>query len=251
MTNILPSDGGWRDPPIIVYQALNLVSRERYIGMTTQGLSTRVRGHKRDAKTGTNRFYKAIRQYGFDAFFFSIIDMCETKEEALRIELERIAQMSPAYNTAAGGLRGAQGWKHTEETRRKMSEMRHGKPGPWLGKKRSASSIAKRTATRSLNPVRTWLGKKRSPETIAKIIASRPFLPKPPRPSGLRLERCRENMRNANERRKKKVRCITHDKIFDSIRTAARHYGLAKSHLTRCCNGVCGNAHGLEFEFVS
>jgi group I intron endonuclease len=239
------------EPLIIVYQAINKVNGKRYIGMTSRGLAWRRNGHKAQAKAGSSMiFCRAIRRYGFDAFEFSILEVCLDIETALTRERELIAQHKPEYNSAAGGLRGAQGWKHSEETRAKLRASHIGKPSYWRGKKRSPESIEKRTATRALNPVKPWLGKKRSPETIAKIIASRPFLPPPPPPTPEVLKKRLVNMHTANAKRMKRVQCVTDGQIFSSIRHAARHYGIAKSMIARCCSGKTKNPVGRRFVFI-
>lgn len=190
------------EPLCIVYQTVNKVNGKRYIGMTTRGLKWRKRGHKTEAKTGGQMaISRAIRKHGFEMFEFSILEACNDLEHALCRERALISELKPEYNVAAGGLRGAQGWKHSEQSIAKMKASHLGKPGPWRGKKRSMESIAKRTATRAKNPVRYWLGKKR-PEMAAIIRATWPRLPNDnPTPAMLRARL--ENMKNANLKRKR------------------------------------------------
>lgn len=239
------------EPLIIVYQAVNKTNGKRYIGMTSRGLRYRKNGHVQDAKAGTRMvFSAAIRKYGLENFDFSILEVCPDVETALRRERELIAEHKPEYNVAAGGLRGAQGWKHSEEARQKMKDSHVGKPGPWRGKKRSAESIAKRTKTRSLNPVRHWLGKKRSPETVAKIIASRPFLPPPKAPTPETLEVWLKNMKAANAKRMKAIKCVTDGVVYESLNAAAKATGMKRDTIKACCLEPGKSVRGLQFEFV-
>lgn len=239
------------EPLIIVYRAVNRINGNSYIGMTTKGLAWRRRGHKASANAGYDGvFNRAIRKHGFDAFDFSILEVCVDRQSALERERHLIAELKPRYNTAAGGLSGPQGWKHSEESRRRMRESHVGKPGPWRGKKRSAESIAKRTATRAINPVRPWLGKKRSPETIAKIKATRPFLPKPPPPTPETLKIWLNNMRSANEKRSIPVRCISDGLQFASIMSAARHYDINRKSILHSCIKSVPCKCGMSFEYV-
>lgn len=55
--------------------------------------------------------------------------------------------------------------------------------------------------------------------------------------------------------RRKKVRCITTDEIFNSVTAGARKYGLGKSNLSRTCKGIheyCGRLNGelLRWEYA-
>lgn len=240
------------EPLIIVYQAVNKTNGNRYIGMTSRGLRYRKNTHKQQAKGGSDMvFSRAVRKYGFSSFEFTILEVCADVETALRRERELIAEHKPEYNVAVGGLRGPQGWKHSEESIAKMKAARAKQEPYWRGKKRSAESIAKRTATRSLNPPRPpWTGKKRSPETIAKIIATRPFLPPPKPPTPETLEIWLKNMKSANAKRMKAVKCLTDGVVYESIRAAAKAVGMKRDTIKLCCERPGRSTRGLQFEFV-
>ena len=47
-----------------------------------------------------------------------------------------------------------------------------------------------------------------------------------------------------------KVRCITTGEIFESQRIAAKETGVQQSSISRCCNGIRKQSHGLEWEYV-
>lgn len=241
-------------PLIIVYQAVNKINGKRYIGMTARGLRVRSRGHRASARAGyEGAFNRALRKYGAEHFEFSILEACVDTKTALRRERELIEQHKPQYNIAAGGLSGPQGWKHSEESRKRMSESRKGKPSGRLGATLSAESIAKRTASRALNPSRYWLGKKRSPETVAKIAASRPFWPTPKAPTPETLEIWLTNMRGANKKRMKAIRCLTDGVVYESMKAAVRFYGMKHDTLQRALRDkrpvAGGAAAGLSFEW--
>jgi group I intron endonuclease len=208
--------------------------------------------HAAQAKAGhTYYIAKAIRKWGIESFEFIVLAFCDDVPSGLAKERELIAFWKPEYNTAAGGLSGPQGWKHSEESRRRMSESHIGKVGPWRGKKRPRETVEKMMEGRAKHgPIRYWLGKKRSPETVAKIIASRPFLPKPKPPTPEVLAIWLTNMRSANEKRKRPIRCVTDGTIHESIRHAARAYKVSRSQLRRCLNDPAKRAGGLQFEFA-
>lgn len=243
---------GMAEPLIIVYQAINKTNGKRYIGMTSRGLRYRKNGHVQDAKAGTRMvFSAAIRKYGIANFDFSILEVCGDVEMALRRERELIAERHPEYNIASGGLRGPQGWKHSEDAIAKMRAARAKQIPYWRGKKRSTESITKRTATRALNPPRPpWTGKTRSPETIAKIIATRPFLPPPKPPTPETLNIWLKNMKSANVKRMKAVKCITDGVVYESLRAASKAMGMKRDTIKLCCEVPNKSVRGLQFVFV-
>lgn len=240
------------EPMIIVYQAVNLKNGKRYIGMTTKGLRKRRGGHNSQANAGNqSSISRAIRKYGMEAFQFSVMEECENLECALDRERALIAEKKPEYNIAAGGLRGSQGWKHSEESRLKMRESHIGKPGPWRGRKRSRESIEKMVQTRALNPVRPWLGKKRSPETIEKMKKTKALSPTiMPPPSPEQLEIRLANMRSANEKRKRKVIRLSDGKIFSSANEASAFCNVSRSSMHRACTAASNFLRG-QYQYVT
>lgn len=61
------------------------------------------------------------------------------------------------------------GRKHTEETKRKISEINKGEKHPFYGKKHSEETKKKMRQVKLKNPTRYWLGKKISPEHNRKL----------------------------------------------------------------------------------
>lgn len=57
-----------------------------------------------------------------------------------------------------------------------------------------------------------------------------------------------DSIRNGNDFRKG-VYCFETDRVYRSGADAAREFGLAKSQITRCCQGKSGNAGGYHFCF--
>ena len=47
-----------------------------------------------------------------------------------------------------------------------------------------------------------------------------------------------------------KVRCITTDRIYDSIKEAADEFGLAHSNIVACCNGRRLTCGGMRWEYI-
>lgn len=105
---------------MIVYEATNKKNGKVYVGLTTQNLDVRKSQHLRSAKSGSNiHFHKALRKYGEDAFEWSVVFLCDSKESMYEKEKLAIAlyDQEQLYNKSAGGEHSAYGMKHTQETK--------------------------------------------------------------------------------------------------------------------------------------
>ena len=114
----------------VVYEAMNILNRKFYIGMTTKGVHHRQKQHLAAARYGKKggKFYNAIRKYGENNFWFYILAVCDDIDEALREEREFIKALKPEYNMTIGG-EGTVGYKHNQETKRRNVESRRAKSG--------------------------------------------------------------------------------------------------------------------------
>lgn len=50
--------------------------------------------------------------------------------------------------------------------------------------------------------------------------------------------------------KRKKVKCITTNEIFDSMTIAAKHFGFSRGGIEACCQKRYKQTHGLEFEYA-
>jgi group I intron endonuclease len=101
----------------IVYEAVNVVNGNRYVGATSRGLVKRKSQHIADAfkkRPGCRAFNAAIRKYGEDAFEWSVLSELSSFEGMMNREIELIAELSPEYNITRGG-RGIIGVPRTPE----------------------------------------------------------------------------------------------------------------------------------------
>lgn len=111
-----------------------------YIGITSQKLESRFdngNGYK------TNPMRNACKKYGWENIKHEIIANHLTKEQAEQMEIEMIAKYNSTninfgYNVAKGG-HSNNGFKHSQETKNKMS-LRH------KGKRFSKESVEKRAS---------------------------------------------------------------------------------------------------------
>lgn len=117
----------------IIYSAKNLVTGERYIGKTKQGLARRKGEHMYRFRLGerTHRLYDAMREYGAENFKFEALCSCLT-DEALN-EMER--HFMSKYDTIENGynMYDADGGVG-EETKQKLSRIHTGRKVPWVHK---------------------------------------------------------------------------------------------------------------------
>lgn len=110
--------------------ALHEVDEEyRYIGMTTRSPYQRLKEHVRHANRGNKTAVHCwIRKHG-GSVQITIIDVCETKEQAQAMEKYWIASARNSgleiLNHTDGG-EGTFGWSPTSETRNKMSQSHMG-----------------------------------------------------------------------------------------------------------------------------
>ena len=124
---------------MIVYLCTNIITKKHYVGITSQPLEKRKSVHKHNALTKNlpNYFYRSIRKYGWDNFIWTIIEdsvydfaILNSKE----IEyIEKYNSFTNGYNMTIGGD-GTVGYKHTEETKNKISSTTKGiSKGPLSG----------------------------------------------------------------------------------------------------------------------
>lgn len=91
---------------IIIYKAVNKKNKLTYIGQTNRPLKVRMREHKTSGRT---RFSRAVQSHGLEAFEWSILETCSSRDEANKREVELIAEYgsySKGYNGHLGGRTG-------------------------------------------------------------------------------------------------------------------------------------------------
>lgn len=161
----------------IIYKVTNLINGKCYIGKTTQTLNARKSDHKGYAKrNGSDYFHKAIKKYGLDNFKWEIL--CEDVpilflgiRETMKIIVENShISTGRGYNLTWGG-EGTSGYKHTEETRRKMMKPKSEEAKKHMMKPKSEEakkhmSIAQKEKTGEKN---NFYGRKHSEEAKRKM----------------------------------------------------------------------------------
>jgi predicted GIY-YIG superfamily endonuclease len=112
---------------MFLYAITNLVNGKRYIGIA-QEYERRWREHR--SGHGSKLVFAAIRKYGIENLDFTVV--CQGTEEYVKeMEIRAIRMLNTmahsGYNLTEGGDTGTTGYRHTEETRKKMSEAHFGR----------------------------------------------------------------------------------------------------------------------------
>lgn len=152
-----------------IYVFQNIDNGKIYVGKTIQGTKIRWSEHKRNAfnKKVINYFYNAIRKYGWEKFNkYVVFQTCEleSKKEANKIIIEKEKffinlfnsnDSNFGYNLTDGG-KGIVGYKHTDESKKKMSDKRKGELHPNFGNYNNNTSFKILQFDLNFNLIKEW-----------------------------------------------------------------------------------------------
>lgn len=168
---------------------------KRYVGQTIQSIEKRMASHMSDTRNGSSfPVHNALRKYGESGINLGHIPVYGEQEDLDSAEDRCIVHYDTlvpnGYNLQRGGAHGVP----SEETRRKMSKAKQGRPGAMKGRHLSEEHKAKISAakrgTKHSEETKSkisdtlkghsgyWTGKCRSSETRAKISAGHRGKPK-------------------------------------------------------------------------
>ena len=142
-----------------IYKIENVINGHCYIGQTT-GFNERKYRHfyrLENNKHVNKHLQSAYKKYGKESFVFKILLYCE-KSELTHYEQTFVDTFKPAYNICRECVDSTKGYKHTEESIRKMSSASIG----------NANAKGKRSEESKLKMSLAQTGKKRSAEAIRK-----------------------------------------------------------------------------------
>lgn len=93
--------------PKIVYELTNKVTNEKYIGVTTVSVKSRMSDHKGKANAGVKgKLYESIATYGIENFEVKEIDTTYSDEELAQLEKQYISknkELNISLNSDSGG----------------------------------------------------------------------------------------------------------------------------------------------------
>ena len=117
-----------------VYMLRNLVTGKFYIGSSVN-LRSRFARHIFDSATSTLPLYQALRKHSLSNFEFVVLELCEANVLVCRaLEQRYLDRFQPAYNilrTVGTSL----GYKHSDATKKLLSELYTGELHPLFGTK--------------------------------------------------------------------------------------------------------------------
>lgn len=239
-----------------------------YIGITCQDCEQRWRngnGYK------TQFFYKAIKKYGWENIKHEVLYHNLTKEQAEQKEIELISLYKSnnadyGYNIDNGGnvvgtfskehikkMRIAQnnplliekkrqsslgkknwfyGKTHSEEAKKKMSEVKKGKPSNAKGKHFSEQARKNISEAHKGKPS-NFKGKHFSEEAKRKLS-----------------EAHKGKMTGAEHPRAKMILCKETNEVYSTIAEASKATGILNTSICNCCKGISKTAGKLHWEYA-
>lgn len=239
---------GIKDESMVIYVFKNKVNGKMYVGQTQRTFAVRTKQHLSRSDT---YFDKALAKYGLGNFSYEIIDRGNTLEELNEKERYWITECDclwpKGYNLTVGGG-GVNGYKHTDEQKRKMSDMKKGKmtgkDNPFYGLNHTVEAISKMSnfqSSRWTNEAR----KERSDNYKGKFGGvDNPFYGKEHKQSS----KCK--MSKAKDNIKVKVRNIDTGEVFESLTLASKTHNVQVAHIKRVCKGQIKTCGGFRWEFV-
>lgn len=149
---------------MIIYKITNRINGKVYIGQTTMSLKNRWKCHKSSKDACV--FHKAIKKYGAENFTVEQIDVAADADELNLKEKYWIAHYNSMIPNGYNSTDGGDNFVLSDEIRKRMSEKRKGKPtgrrligcqNPFYGKKHSEETRRKlseqaKTRTGAKNP---------------------------------------------------------------------------------------------------
>lgn len=220
----------------IIYKAINKTNGKIYVGQTIVGLKNRKIKHKSIAKKFNYHFAQAIKKYGIEGFNWKTIHKNISIEKLDEYEIfwiKKLDSYNAGYNSDEGG-KSRRKFKHTEETKSKMSDNRKGKNNAMYGKKHTKETKEKMSKIKK--------GKKHTEESKKKMSENR----KGKKFSEERKRKLPErrnvklNWNKAKEiRRKYKIGRYTHKSL-------AQEYGVEESGI---CN-IINNKKWIDENYI-
>jgi|ERR1700677_1450238 len=213
---------------MIIYKITHKLSGKCYIGQTTQKLSYRWNMHRN--KSSPCKYLKnALHKHGIDNFSVEEIGRYKSQEDLDNAEqyfIDYYNCLAPnGYNIQLGGHgKGTM----NEQTKQHLREINLGDKNAFYGKKHSAESLAKMSASLKGRPG-SFKGKKHTEEAKLKV------------------GRAHKGKKIWNE---KAIIDINTGKVFKNHGEAAKFIDCARSLVSRHLRNECLHAKGHKFRYV-
>jgi group I intron endonuclease len=214
---------------MLLYKITNKINEKIYIGQTTRSLNVRWNEHKRDFKKIDNKLSRAVKKYGIENFTIEKIEECESLEVLNKKEaslIEEYDTIKNGYNIRIGGENSPR----SKETREKISKKHKGK---------------KHTEEHIQNMMKARTGVK--PKNKDKYFGNKNKLGK--KHTNLFKEKCRKRMLNNNFSKKRAVKCLNNNIIYESIVEACKRLSLDSRSVQRVLKGEYKQTKGYKFQY--
>lgn len=233
-----------------IYQIKNIVNNHLYIGSAIN-VKNRKSKHFSDLKKNKHHsihLQRAYNLYNENNFGFYILEYVEDASKLIEREQYYIDNLKPQYNICkvAGSSLGK---KHSEETKKKMSELKKGKysgeKNPNYGKICSDENKKKKSEIKKgkNNPM---YGRKHSEETrkkMSQLLKGKYSNKKHPNCGKIKSELagCPS----------KKVICVETNIIYKSITESEKQTNICRQNIKKCCSKKRKTAGKLHWEFYN
>lgn len=243
----------------IIYFAICRISKEIYVGKSAYGLETRQGEHWRNSfgnRKLYTKFYNRIRDYGWDNLdWYLLEDNITTMEELSLLEeywVDTCDSFLNGLNSVRGGG-GTWGYKHRDDSRKKMSLAQQGEKGSsailtdaqvTLIKPKLVAGISIREIAREYGV---------APSTVQGIKKCRTWLHILPELNDQLIE-----IVALDRTKQAKKPVIQLDKVtkefiagYPSATEAGRETGIHPAHIGSCCMGKRTNAGKYKWLYAS
>ena len=114
-----------------IYVICNRLNDKKYVGQTClETVEQRFKSHLDSAKYGSNlHLHRAMRKHGVESFDIQQLEECSAEDidEREKFWINELKTFGSAgYNSTIGGQHGFRDRKHSEETKKKCSEVHRG-----------------------------------------------------------------------------------------------------------------------------
>ena len=241
-----------------IYARINKINGKRYVGQASNMEQRQNRWNNLSIPYAGSLINRARKKYGVDGFELIILKECPD-EEMNQLEMYFIKELNTkrpnGYNLTDGG-NSTNGYTHTEETKRKMSEALKGKNNPNYGK--HLSEEHKRKLSEALR------GKHHTEEARRKMSESKKgrTLSEEHKRKISDAQKGENNHfygKHHTEETKRKLSkpVLQLDKRtgevireFPSAREVERVTGYDQANISKCCLGKLKSAYGFRWKFA-